>query len=61
MDVHGLKVDVEGAEFDYPLGDSSSSIFVPQDVTERVVSDDGDRVFLEVVSQLPRGNEHCIQ
>jgi hypothetical protein len=45
-----LEVDVEGAEFDCPLEDSSSSILVPQDVTERVVSDDGDRVLLEVVS-----------
>jgi hypothetical protein len=45
-----LEVDVEGAEFNYPLGDSSSSMLVPQDVTERVVGDDGDRVLLEVVS-----------
>jgi hypothetical protein len=45
-----LEVDVEGAEFECPLGDSSSSILVPQDVAERVVSDDGDRVLLEVVS-----------
>jgi hypothetical protein len=45
-----LEVDVEGAEFDCPLGDSSSSILVLQDVAERVVGDDGDRVLLEVVS-----------
>jgi hypothetical protein len=45
-----LEVDVEGAEFDCPFGDSSSSIWVPQDVAERVVGDDGDRVLLEVVS-----------
>jgi hypothetical protein len=45
-----LEVDVEGAELDYPLGDSSSSILVPQDVTERIVGDDGDRVLLEVMS-----------
>jgi hypothetical protein len=44
-----LEVDVEGAEFDCPLGDSSSSILVPQDVAERVVGDDGDRVLLEIV------------
>jgi hypothetical protein len=37
-----LEVDVEGVEFDCPLGDSSSSILVPQDVAERVVGDDGD-------------------
>jgi hypothetical protein len=46
----GLEVDVEGAEFDYPLGDSSSSTLFPQDVAELVVGDDGDRVLLEVVS-----------
>jgi hypothetical protein len=45
-----LEVDVEGAEFDYSLGDSSNSILVPQDVAEWVVGDDGDRVLLEVVS-----------
>jgi hypothetical protein len=45
-----LEIDVEGAEFDCPLGDSSSSILVPQDVTERAVGDDGDQVLLEVVS-----------
>jgi hypothetical protein len=45
-----LEVDVEGAEFDCPLGYSSSSIMVPQDVAERVLGDDGDRVLLEVVS-----------
>jgi hypothetical protein len=43
-----LEVDVEDAEFDCPLGDFSSSILVPQDVAERVVGDDGDRVLLEV-------------
>jgi hypothetical protein len=31
-----LEVDVEGAELDCPLGDSSSSILVLQDVAERV-------------------------
>jgi hypothetical protein len=41
---------VEGTEFYCPLGDSSSSILVPYDVTERVVGDDGDRVLLEVMS-----------
>jgi hypothetical protein len=45
-----LEVDVEGAEFDCPLGDSSSSVLVPQNVAQRVVDDDGDRVLLEVVS-----------
>jgi hypothetical protein len=45
-----LEVDGEGAELDCPLGDSSSNILVPQDVAERVVGDDGDRVLLEVVS-----------
>jgi hypothetical protein len=50
MAVRGIEVDVEGAEFDCPLEDSSSSVLVPQDVTERVVGDDGDRVLLEVVS-----------
>jgi hypothetical protein len=45
-----IEVDGEGAEFDCPFGDSSSSILVPQDVDERVVGDDGDRVLLEVVS-----------
>jgi hypothetical protein len=45
-----LEVDVEGAEFDCPFGYSSSSILVPQNVAERVVSDDGDQVLLEVVS-----------
>jgi hypothetical protein len=38
-----IEVDVEGAEFDCPLGDSSSSVLVPQNVAERVVVDDGDR------------------
>jgi hypothetical protein len=45
-----LEVNVEGAEFNCPLRDSSSSILVPQDVTERVVGNDGDRLLLEVVS-----------
>jgi hypothetical protein len=45
-----LEVDIEGAEFDYPFGDSSSSILIAQNVIERVVGDDGDRVLLEVVS-----------
>jgi hypothetical protein len=45
-----LEVDVEGAEFDCPFGDSSSSILIAQNVTERVVCDDGDRVLLEVLS-----------
>jgi hypothetical protein len=45
-----LEVNIEGAEFDCPFGDSSSSILVLQDVAERVVGDDGDRVPLEVVS-----------
>jgi hypothetical protein len=50
MAVRGLKFDVEGTEFDCPLGDSSNGILVPQDVAERVVGDDGDQVLLEVVS-----------
>jgi hypothetical protein len=45
-----LEVDVEGTELDCPLGDSYSSILVPQDVAERLVGDDGDRVLLEIVS-----------
>jgi hypothetical protein len=45
-----LEVDDEGAEFDCPLGDSSSSILIPEYVTEQVVSDDDNRVLLEVVS-----------
>jgi hypothetical protein len=45
-----LEFDVEDAEFDYPLGDSSSSFLVPQDVAERVVGDNGNRLLLEVVS-----------
>jgi hypothetical protein len=44
-----LEVDVEGAEFDRPLGDSSSSIFVAKYVTEPVVGDNSDLVLLEVV------------
>jgi hypothetical protein len=44
-----LEVDIEGAEFDYPFGDSSSSVLISQNVTERVVSNDGDQVLLEVV------------
>jgi hypothetical protein len=36
-----LEVDVEGAEFDCPFVDSSSSILIAQNVTKRVVSDDG--------------------
>jgi hypothetical protein len=45
-----LEVDVEGAEFDRPLGDSSSSILIAEYVIERVVGDDDNRVLLEVVS-----------
>jgi hypothetical protein len=45
-----LEVDVEGAKFDHPLRDSSSSILVAKYVTEQVVSDNDDRVLLEVVS-----------
>jgi hypothetical protein len=45
-----LEVDVEGAEFDCLFRDSSSSFLIEQDITERVVGDDGDRVLLEVVS-----------
>jgi hypothetical protein len=45
-----LEVDVEGAEFDCPLGDSSSRILVPQDVAEWVVGDNDNLVLLEVVS-----------
>jgi hypothetical protein len=45
-----LEVDVEGVEFDRPFGDSFSSVLIAQNVTERVVSDDGDRVLLEVIS-----------
>jgi hypothetical protein len=45
-----LEVDVEGAKFDRPLGDSSSSTLVTKYVTERVVGDDDYRVLLEVVS-----------
>jgi hypothetical protein len=44
-----LEVDIESAEFDCPFGDSSSSVLIPQNVTERVVGDDGDRVLMEVV------------
>jgi hypothetical protein len=44
-----FEVDTEGIEFDCPFGDSSSSILVPQDVAERVVSDHGNQVILEVV------------
>jgi hypothetical protein len=45
-----LEVDVKGAEFDYPFGDSFNSILIAQNVTEWVVGDDSDRVLLEVVS-----------
>jgi hypothetical protein len=45
-----LEIDVEGAEFDCPLRDSSRSILVPQDVVDRVVGDDRDWVLLEVMS-----------
>jgi hypothetical protein len=45
-----LEVDVEGAEFNCPLGDSSISIQIVEYVTERVVSDNDNRVLLEVVS-----------
>jgi hypothetical protein len=45
-----LEIDVMGAEFDCPLGDSSSSILVSQNVAERVVGNDGDLVHLELVS-----------
>jgi hypothetical protein len=34
-----LEVDLEGAEFDCPLGDSSSSVLIVEYVTEWVVSD----------------------
>jgi hypothetical protein len=37
-----LEVDVEGAEFDCPLGDPSSSFLIPHNVSKQVVYDDGD-------------------
>jgi hypothetical protein len=37
-----FEVDVEGAEFDYPLGGSSSGILIAEYVTERVVDDDNN-------------------
>jgi hypothetical protein len=40
-----LEVDVEGTELDCPLGDSSSSILVPQDVAKREVSDEEIEYF----------------
>jgi hypothetical protein len=45
-----LEVDIEGAEFDYPLGDCSSSFLIAEYVTEQVVGDDNNREVLEVVS-----------
>jgi hypothetical protein len=45
-----LEVDIESAKFNCPFGDSSSNILIAQDVTERVVNDDGNQVLLEVVS-----------
>jgi hypothetical protein len=34
---------------------------VMKNVTKRVVGDDDDRVLIEVVSHLPRGDEYCIE
>jgi hypothetical protein len=45
-----IEVDIEGAEFSCLVRDSSSSVLIAQNVTERVVGDDSDRVLLEVVS-----------
>jgi hypothetical protein len=45
-----LEVDVKGTKFDRPFGDSSSSILIEKYITEQVVGDDDNRVFLEVVS-----------
>jgi hypothetical protein len=42
-----LEVDVEGAKFDRPLGDSSSSILIAEYVTGWVVGDDDNRVLLK--------------
>jgi hypothetical protein len=33
---------------------------VVQDLTQWEVGDDGDRIFLEVVSQLPRGDQQSV-
>jgi hypothetical protein len=44
-----LEVNVEGAKLDRPFEDFSSSILIMEYITERVVSDDDDRVLLEVV------------
>jgi hypothetical protein len=45
-----LEVVSEGTELDRPLGNPPHGISVVEYVTKQVVSHDGDRVLLEVVS-----------
>jgi hypothetical protein len=62
MAVHGLKSMLRAPSSTTHLEIlNSSSILIVEYVVEWVVSDDNNRVLLEVAPQLPRGDEHCIE
>src|SRR3954469_22701169 len=52
-----LVLDVMDADFDDPLGDSSSRLTIADDILQRCRGNDRDRVLLEVVRQAPLSSE----
>src|SRR3954469_25154614 len=52
-----LILDVMDADFDGPLGDSSSRLTIADDILQRCGGNDRDRVLLEVVRQAPLSSE----
>ena len=53
---HASEFNEVSAELDSPLNDMAIGLFVAEDVSQRELSDHGDLVILEVVTELARRN-----
>jgi len=54
------KVNGVGAELNSPLDDTTIGLFIAENIPQRELSDHGDLVVFEVMSELARRNQNCV-